>query len=318
MVIGAGATRGASFVDPAKLPPPLDRDFFRVLQMSQTGRTNEGRALLEHVREQYGPAMDVGMETVFSNLDAAKEFHEHVRVGGGAQARWPERRIDDFRTVLPSLLGETVGDEACSHHGALAYQLRATDAVVSLNYDCVIDRALCSPQAGNRFAAARKGYGVDAVGEVADWRGHARGRSPTGSVRLLKLHGSLNWAGADLPLQLRADEAIYEPVPEGVIQPPLTKKTVSEEPFLSIWREARRAIKGSRRLIVAGYSMPPADGLVRTLLGTDLAALEEVVVVEPNSSVQAAHVDFFARRADAARVFPFEGMRELARLLEAA
>ena len=74
-VIGAGATRGASFVEERRLPPPLDLDFFRILQMAETGRTSEGRDLLEFVRRNYGPALHVGMEIVFNNLDSARTFH---------------------------------------------------------------------------------------------------------------------------------------------------------------------------------------------------------------------------------------------------
>jgi len=67
-------------------------------------------------------------------------------------------------------------------------RLRVGDAVVSLNYDCVIDRAL-SEHAGFRFDPERGGYGV-AVGTGADlWRRSGRGKRPTGSILLLKLHG---------------------------------------------------------------------------------------------------------------------------------
>jgi hypothetical protein len=48
VILGAGATRGASFVaGDALVPPPLDYDFFQVLQMSATGRTLSGRALID-------------------------------------------------------------------------------------------------------------------------------------------------------------------------------------------------------------------------------------------------------------------------------
>lgn len=67
-----------------------------------------------------------------------------------------------------------------------------------------------------------------------------------------------------------------------MIAPPLTNKPVQNEPFSSVWRQARRAVQTMRRLIIVGYSLPEADGLVRTLLTTDLGPdLEEVVIVDP-------------------------------------
>ena len=157
VILGAGATRGAAFVSgDALVLPPLDFDFFRVLQMSRTGRTPEGRQLVEHVRTVYGSALGVGLETVFNNLDAARVFHAAFNIKKGRVLEEPSRLIDALRVVLPALLGETIGDD-CAFHAALAARLRVGDAVVSLNYDCVADRAL-SNHAGFRFDAERGGY----------------------------------------------------------------------------------------------------------------------------------------------------------------
>lgn len=314
VVLGAGATRGASFAEESRLSPPLDLDFFRILQMSSTGRAGEGRTLLEHVREQYGPALAIGMETVFNNLDSAKDFYDNVRVDPGPIPQWPARLIDAFRVVLPALLGETLED-TCAYHSALAYRLRTLDAIVSLNYDCIMDRALCT-SSGSRFSASRGGYGVDAAAGAAEWQGRARGPSPAGSIQLLKLHGSLNWAAPGAPLRLRPRTSIYDTVPEGVVQPPLSKKPVSDDPFTSIWRAARLAVRDMRRLVIIGYSMPAADGLVRALLTTDLRhTLEDLIVVDPSPQVRTRHIDLFAEQST--RVFAFERLREFAVALEA-
>jgi hypothetical protein len=304
VVLGAGATRGASFVEGQRVPPPLDRDFFRTLQMSRTGRSSAGRDLLEHVRHVYGPALDIGMETVFTNLDAARTFHRELKVDPGPRVQRPTQLIAAFNEVLPGLLGETA-DEDCTYHADLARSLRTVDAVISLNYDCLIDTALRA-YAGNRFSAERGGYGVPVASGAGAWGGRSPGKTPDGSIRLLKLHGSLNWRSAEKPLRLRDDGELFRPVADGVIQPPLTQKPVSREPLRSIWQEARRVARGTKRLLIVGYSLPDADGLVRTLLTTDLQHdLAEVIVVEPTSDVQSRHIDLFARGAAKAKVFVF-------------
>lgn len=281
--------------------------------MSRTGRNDDGRALLGYVRDAYGPALDVGMETVFSNLDAAATFHHEVKIDPGPQTVWPAKLVDSFRRVLPELLGETIGSAECKHHLTLARKLKTIDNVVSLNYDCLIDRALCQA-AGSRFAASRGGYGTETGAGTDAWRGTAKGRQPKGSITLLKLHGSLNWASAAAPLPLRAD--IYKPVSEGVVQPPLTNKPVTEEPFRTVWKEARRSVRSARRLIIVGYSMPIADGLVRSLLSTDLTNLDEVIIAEPSQATRAGHVEFFTRLAERPKVYVFPTFAELAAVLE--
>lgn len=316
VILGAGATRGASFVGgDTPVPPPLDADFFQILQMSATGRGAEARELLEYVRSNYGPALDVGLETVFNNLDAARVFHNEFAIGRGRRLQQPQRLIDNLRVVLPQILGETVTAD-CDYHARLAGRLHVGDAVISLNYDCVMDLAL-RDHAGFRFDPDRGGYVHPVAGGADGWRRGGRGKRPSGSILMLKLHGSLNWGNAAVPLTLRAQDSVYEPVAEGVIAPPLTNKPVTDEPFRSIWVSARTAVRSMRRLIVVGYSLPDADGLVRTLLTAELGSdLEEIILVDPSSTTRARHTALFSRAAPDAKVFAFPTFRQFATVLQ--
>jgi hypothetical protein len=114
-----------------------------------------------------------------------------------------------------------------------------------------------------------------------------------------------------VPLRLRADP--YQPVAENVIAPPLTNKPVTTEPFRSVWLEARRAVKAMRRLVVIGYSLPAADGLVRALLTTDIGSeLEEILIIDPSQATQTRHIEFFSRGAPDVKVFVFNTVRQFA------
>jgi SIR2-like domain len=282
--------------------------------MSDTGRDWRARELLEHVRTVYGPGLNVGLETVFNNLDAARTFHKEFKIGKGRHLEEPTRLIDALRTVLPRLLGESISGD-CEFHRALAERLYVNDAVLSLNYDCVMDSAL-SKYAGFRFDPERGGYGVEVTSGAAYWRRSGRGKRARGSILLLKLHGSLNWRGATTPLRLRQNP--YDEVAAGVIAPPLTNKPVTDEPFRMVWREARRAVGTMRRLIVIGYSLPDADGLVRALLATDLSqSLEEILLVDPSQETRTRHVEFFSRLAPDAKIFVFSTTRQFATVLGA-
>src|SRR5262249_17723771 len=71
-VLGAGATRGASFVDPAQNPclPPLDLDFYAQLQrIANLKHQDTVRDVIKDTVELFGVNFQVTMETVFTTLE---------------------------------------------------------------------------------------------------------------------------------------------------------------------------------------------------------------------------------------------------------
>lgn len=316
VLLGAGATRGASFAADARLKPPVDTDFFRCLSLSPAGRSQHARALLAYVSENHAPNLSTSMEAVFVELQGAAEFYEQLNVGRGRIVREPQRTIEHFYRVVPAVFGNTVTG-GCKHHEALARTLEPLDAVISLNYDCVIDSALASA-AGRRWNPVES-YGLKIGGGAEQWREWGKG-GPTATtpIRLLKLHGSLNWdwTPGDEAVSLRPDP--YErPSAQHVIVPPLGRKPVAEAPFSWVWREARIRIRSAKRLVVIGYSLPSADYMVRSMLRADLNArtLAELVVVDPDPSVSARFLQLL--RFPPRRVLTFSTLGEFAEWLPA-
>src|SRR5262245_30529720 len=71
-VLGAGATRGASFVEPATNPclPPLDADFYAQLQRIRNPKHRDTvRKVIKDTVELFGVNFRVTMETVFTTLE---------------------------------------------------------------------------------------------------------------------------------------------------------------------------------------------------------------------------------------------------------
>jgi hypothetical protein len=172
----------------------------------------------------------------------------------------------------------------CEFHQTLASTLESGDSVISFNYDCLIDEALRSN--GGRRWDPERGYGLD-LSEGADfWKQWGGGPDAKKPIKLLKLHGSLNWDRTGETICLL--DAPYErESAAGAIVPPLGRKPVAEEPYLHAWRAARTAVKSAERLIVIGYSLPDADHLVRALFRADIDndRLREVIVVDPDDRV---------------------------------
>ena len=71
-VLGAGATRGSSFVDPAKNPclPPLDLDFYAQLQRIANPKHQKAvREVIQDTVDLFGVNFQVTMEAVSQHLN---------------------------------------------------------------------------------------------------------------------------------------------------------------------------------------------------------------------------------------------------------
>ena len=65
-----------------------------------------------------------------------------------------------------------------------------------------------------------------------------------------------------------------------------------------------------------GVRPPSADGLVRTLLATDLSEfLEDIVLVDPSETTLVGHVDFFGRVAPKASVITLRSLKQFESVL---
>jgi hypothetical protein len=285
VVLGAGASRGASFAsrDGHLHPPPLDSDFFRLLSRSPAGRSAQARALIQYVQKNHSPTLDASMEAIFVELEGSAEFYKQFNITRGRIVREPQRTIDHFYRVLPAVMRHSI-TAACEFHQTLATALESGDAVISFNYDCIMDEALkCN---GGRRWNPENGYGFDISANAEDWKQWGGGPDAKKPIKLLKLHGSLNWERTNDGIRLLAAPYDRETA-AGAIVPPLGRKPVAEEPYLHAWRVARTAVKSAERLIVIGYSLPEADHLVRALFRADIDndRLREVIVVDPDERV---------------------------------
>jgi hypothetical protein len=213
--------------------------------------------------------------------------------------------LEDFRTLLEEAViqtieagsGDTRSDEALDR--LTDWILNFPDdgkpplTIVSTNYDVLVESLL--------FAKIQTIPGTDfdrVLGESVDmgfgWREHASGRfletvnHPPSSprVRLLKLHGSLSWlkcplcgfiyvntTGSIIGQAFREDKVDYNntcicghgPV-RAVLVAPSMVRSVREPNLLTIWRSALEALRVADEWILAGYSLPPEDIAIRSIL----------------------------------------------------
>lgn len=285
IVLGAGATRGASFVKPESiLKPPLDTDFFVQLRSCDVGQEPDSQELLRFIAEEFGDA-HLSMESFYSQVHLHEQFVADLPKGKGRRRsyEWAAKR---FLRVLPELFGASIDGQSCAHHQALVAALDATDVIVSFNYDCLVDGTL--RDVGKRKWDPATGYGVTAEGGLDTWKDHAgTGRFPKQGLRLLKLHGSLNWRVQNEKLGLLADPYCRRGDGELALVPPLWQKSFDDHPFTALWRSARTALTSTKALLFIGYSLPLTDVYTQAMLRIDVQALDFLLIANPDDEARA-------------------------------
>jgi hypothetical protein len=153
--------------------------------------------------------------------------------------------------------------------------IRSHDAVVSFNYDTIFENSL----PGNYDWAY---YGLD---------------DRTGALRVLKPHGSVNWAYADqrISVQTNPDRSvIVAPThlkfvltgPTGDVASPINGYLNQTTEIKEIWAEMERQMRQSKVLVFIGYSFPVADLYFASVLRSVLAIRETspgIVLVNPDA-----------------------------------
>ena len=317
VVLGAGASRGASFVRGAhKARPPLDLDFFSELQ--RLGHVGNVRELLKFVRGEFGTNLSLSMEEFFSQVEYMDRFQRKVNISRGPTPGKYQNALNWFYCSLVVLLKQAIGEQTCEYHERLAVCLHTNDVILSFNYDCLIDTAL-RDRAGKRWNPDKNGYGFSIQNGGAYWRSQRSiGREAKRSIKLLKPHGSLNWKIDDGKVVLEQDP--YDiPTAEGRIIPPTWFKDVGEEPYNDVWADIRNEIRGCRALIVIGYSIPPTDLFSRALFKAEINSkigrekLEFLIIANPDRSARQKFVDLVQDGIEeSTRILEFHNLEELA------
>ncbi len=145
---------------------------------------------------------------------------------------------------------------------------------ITFNYDTILEDSLASMSIPYSLGFEHKGA-----------------KKNTEGTRVLKLHGSMNWA---VPKGSRTTIQVFENyrtvVLEGLsphLVPPTWKKD-SRGAFDAIWSESLKALSNATRVVIIGFSIPPTDLHFKYLLAAGLQnnySLREIVFVNPGEGL---------------------------------
>lgn len=341
IVVGAGATRGAQFIEeppkdgsPPACLPPLNTDFFTQLQRISTVKHQTAiDGVLRDVVNLYGPNFSLTLEEYFTQLEAMLST---VSLANTTPQDFTEAKLQAMRSRLLDALSAVLEESAdvvklksrarihpCEYHRQLVEALRPRDTIVTFNYDCVMDHALRTY--GSPKWSAQYGYGFPDPQRVAGhepWSADAAPTQINRSINLLKLHGSLNWfpfpENENGIIRLRERPYRQRGEKQYEIIPPEYAKSIHTRPiFVGLWGNAEQAIRRARVLAFIGFSFTPTDLHVEALFRIALAnnrRIERVVIANPNQDHRRrirAVISHVLRRREP-RLVQFESFRELA------
>lgn len=242
---------------------------------------------------------DESMEEVYYDERWGPVSRQRLRRGIDASADVSSVAfLQDTLQVLFGLLASTMlpaRPNAC-HEAIVSYiSSRPESTIVTTNYDCCMDVAL---EEGQQPFDCRIAF--------ANTSEQASGN--TGTTRLIKLHGSLNWYYCEtcqdvqrvdiVPLikQFTEDSSPYPVIGickgcggqrRGLLVPPLAMKFDAAPPLTPLLQEAGRAFEHSDVIIVVGFSFAEADIYISRMLSKSMQTKpkQALVIVDPDSKI---------------------------------
>lgn len=307
-VFGAGATRGASFVNPQKFPciPPLDRDFFTQLQRIANPKHQKlVHDVMRDVVDLFGANFDSTMETVFTTLEHTIRMIKTTGETRDLKSADLQSKRHNLEQAIAAVLEESLttkkgtssshNPRVCRDHQQFVSKiLKPKDTMISFNYDCLLDFALKNRGDGKWNAHYGYGFNLGSGGTALSGDKFWDPRAPAtkdDTVHFFKLHGSLHFRVTDLESDVSAVKLKERPYTKQggqsqkfTIIPPESHKEYDKGVFGTLWSKASDAIYRSDHIVLIGYSMPATDLHSSTLFRTSVRGgkLKSLVVVNPD------------------------------------
>ena len=147
-VLGAGASRSVSYARKNEVPSPLDRDFFDLLQRLEPLEKDES-AVGWVLKKMLTLSVEYrrSLERAFYTLHLRSYLQR--KLTGSLEKTEEEEVVGHFARAIVALLRKAHGTHTCKNHEHLLQGLGRSDAIITFNYDLVVERALRSHAQAN-------------------------------------------------------------------------------------------------------------------------------------------------------------------------
>jgi len=300
-ILGAGASRFAGY--------PLGLDLWKFVRNSRTPgiKAKQNGQFVKPAMDQILRLLPQkeperpNLEEIFTLLDLASRGTD---LPGLAEFNWKVLRpcligmiIDVFLWHQYEFNNALAADSDHNSSRILAAWtalLQGEDTIITFNWDLLHEAALWHVHKWHYS----DGYGF----ACAD--APPRIHSP---VKILKLHGSINWAQAtedDCRPWVEFKDATFPPTRDNrvihrkgaiivnsgrnLIIPSYLKDVSTNKLLLALWNQASEVIEKATEVIVVGFQLHPSDGLARHLLASAFlrnSRISKITIVSPKGPV---------------------------------
>jgi hypothetical protein len=303
LFLGAGASRAFGYPLTSAILPHIRAGLQDNSLLPLESNPRRERAKMKRLREHLGtllPAFfddDIELPLI---TDVLSLIDLLLTTGEVAVPMLSTEEMEDLRTLLEEAIIHSIEPAAGEAQGGDALDLltdwilNAVDegpamTVVSTNYDTVVESLVFE-----KISQDPELELSSAVDLGFSWREHSTGRyletvnqpPATPRVRIFKLHGSVSWlkcplcgfiyvntVGSIVQQAFREDKVDYNntcvcghgPVRPVIVAPSMVR-TIKDADLLTIWRSALEAMRVADEWIVVGYSLPPEDIAIRSIL----------------------------------------------------
>lgn len=281
--MGAGATRGAIkhiVHNQKRIKAPLNGDFFKIAETYARAHGNNSAEMKRYKRLHHFFRYTLPfngeptMEEAFSSLYIAKDFPGIYHTGPGRrQAAGHRSEIEDFLRLTFGILTTLDQGTNNSIYDRLVTRLGQQDVIITLNYDTLLDSALV-----RKGWEPKTGYYLSGGKQKVDWRPQGNSSYPNlKHVKLLKLHGSLNWyvrgsfnhlsrVFGNKPVKIGRPRKSEIRNHIRQIVPPIYGKFFGHSHWQKLWKKGYQSLCDTEIFVIIGCSLVDTDFHLRSLL----------------------------------------------------
>jgi hypothetical protein len=120
VILGAGASRGASFANESRqVLPPLDADFFQQAQrLDEQTFKSAGREVIKFIRDEFGATHPPTLEALFTQLQGFDQFLQQFYTRRGKKPGRYKRQLSNLLELIPLLFRAALSEQTCLWHDA--------------------------------------------------------------------------------------------------------------------------------------------------------------------------------------------------------
>lgn len=314
LVLGAGASKTFGYPLTTEILPIIVsrlRSRQRIFSFANAAKCRELTRCLQAVLPGYRCAGARASITDVVSLVDHSILHDRSPSSLNRAAElqdWRSLLVEAAIEVICDTRFRTVGRKTLNRlSGWIAKTSRAAPGrlgIVSTNYDISVEYPLFRRQHAEKVAREWD-FGF-AWRHANQFSGRIQLRPSHPTYRLFKLHGAVNWLRcrqceqvymnpegyiADLAFRSTVDEYntchCGQPRLQLLVVPPSGVRDVRDPVLLQIWSNALEFMRGAEEWVIVGYSLPPEDIAIRSLLLRAYRARHEpprVVVVQRQSA----------------------------------